>query len=463
MARRNSRGGAHFRQEPAPQQRRKSGPNPGAKSAHRQQPKQQPRQQPRPQPKPRRRSKGPIVFVIVVLLLAAAGVGGFIFWQHRPVAVMIDGERRTVLCESSLADIAKGENLTVDPGDYVSVTGKVIKECGGDPYAATVNNNEVSYSQAAGTHVYGGEVIEFTDGDDVMEEHTTETIELQPKLEFKVMPGTAEKGNEVQHGVVQYIKQWGKAGKHEVYHGKESGETSDGKVVEEPQNLIIVAQDIHPDNDEKLVAVTFDDGPTYYTEPCLNILSENGAKATFNIIGEQIADGGPVVKETAEDGHLVASHSWTHPQLTTISAQDVYKELSDTATALKKTVGEDCNYLRPPYGSIDESVWLASKGAITASFYWTHDSCDWERPGTQAIITNSTTAMAPGSVILMHDGGGDRSQTMEALPQIIAAWKAAGYRFVTMEELMASDSSIDLSAVKMGTMPADCVWPTEMA
>ena len=444
MAQQGKRSGAHFKQDPAPKRkrRRKATPQQGQQQSR---PSAQP---PIPARSPRRRSGAPIVLVIVLVLLAAVGIGGFFAWQHRPVTIVVDGERRTVFRQTSLADFAKGESPSVNPGDYVSVTGKVLREGKGNPYSVSVNSREVSYEDAASFVLNGGEAIEFSDGANVMEDHTTETTELQPKLEFKVKSGTAEKGLDVQHGVVQYIAQWGKAGKHEVYHGKES---------------IVIAQDVHPDNDEKIVALTFDDGPTNYTEPCLRILAENDVHATFNIIAEQTSYGASVVTETAEAGHVVASHSWDHPQLTKCTAKEIFEELSDTAAALKKCVGKDCTYLRPPYGSIDEDVWLASKGAITASFYWTHDSNDWATPGVQSIVYNSTLAMAPGSVILMHDGGGDRSQTMEALPQIISAWKAAGYRFVTVNELIESDSSIDLSAVKMGTMPADCVWPTEMA
>ena len=459
MAQQGKRSGAHFRQDPAPKRKHRPKASP-RQGQQRRRPSVQPPASARP---PRRRSKAPVVLVIVLILLAVLGFGGFFAWQHRPVSIVVDGERRTVFRQTSLADLAKGESLSVNPGNYVSVTGKVLREGKGNPYSVSVNSQEVSYDDVGGYALGGGETIEFSNGGDVMEEHTTETTELQPKLEFKVKPGTGEKGYEVQHGVVQYIAQWGKAGKHEIYHGKESGETSDGKVVEPAQNCIVVAQDVHPDNDEKIVALTFDDGPTNYTEPCLGILAENDVHATFNIIAEQTSYGAPVVTETAEAGHVVASHSWDHPQLTTCTASEVFEELSNTAAALKKCVGKDCTFLRPPYGSIDEDVWLASKGTITASFYWTHDSCDWETPGVQSIVSNSTMAMAPGSVILLHDGGGDRSQTMQALPQIISAWKAAGYRFVTVEELIASDSSIDLSAVKMGTMPADCVWPTEMA
>ena len=83
--------------------------------------------------------------------------------------------------------------------------------------------------------------------------------------------------------------------------------------------------------------------------------------------------------------------------------------------------------------------------------------------GADAIVANCTADMAPGSVILMHDGGGERDQDVEALPRVIEAWQKEGYKFVTLDELLASDSSINMEAIRAGAMPEDAVWPTELA
>ena len=222
-------------------------------------------------------------------------------------------------------------------------------------------------------------------------------------------------------------------------------------------------QDIHPDNDQKLVALTFDDGPSYYTQTYLDILAQHDVKATFCIIGNQVADGAYVIGQTAQAGHLIASHTWGHLQLTALEPEQVYEEVASAATALRDVIGTDVNFVRPPYGDITDQVWLYTGGAMAVSLYWTHDSLDWETPGVDAIVQNCTQNMAPGSVILMHDGGGDRSQDVEALPRIIKAWQDAGYRFVTIRELLESDSSVDLSAVNAGAMPTDAAWPTSLA
>ncbi|MDO4798273.1 MAG: polysaccharide deacetylase family protein [Coriobacteriales bacterium] len=445
MARkRNTHQGAHFAQ---PQSQSQS----------------QFQQQAQPQPR-RRRSKGPLVAILVVLVLAGLGVGGFFLYTRLPVSVSLGGQQRTVFKNSTVNDLFQAEKPQVQPGDYVSVTGEVLKADEGDPYSATVNGTQLTYEQAKSRTLLGNESITFSDGANVMEPHTSEVVDEQPKLEYRVANGTAEKGDHVQQGVVQYVQQWGKAGKREILHGQETGETAAGGSDQPAQNCVIVAQNIHPDNDQKLVALTFDDGPTYFTEPYLSILDEKDVKASFCVIGEQLADGGPVVAQVADAGHQILSHSWDHQQYTALDAEDVQAQLGDTSDALRDILGKDVMYARPPYGDIDEETWLKTGGLMSVSLYWTHDSLDWERPGADAIVQNCTIGMAPGSVILMHDGGGDRNQDLEALPRVIDAWKDAGYTFVTVEELLKSDSSIDLSAVGNGSaMPEDAAWPTELA
>ena len=413
---------------------------------------------------PRRRHfKTAIIVVLVTILLVCAGIGCWYAWQYRPVPININGEQRTVQRQSTLGDFITKEPPSVKPGNYISINGTVLREGEGTPFCVTVNGDEVSYNDVNDVKIYGEEDVVFSDGADVTEGYDTETVVIQPKLEFQVMPGTRPQGVEAQHGVLQYVAQWGKTGTGEFKRGKASGETTEITVTKPEQNCVIIAQDIHPDNGEKIVALTFDDGPSEYTAGCMQVLAEHNVPAMFNIITNKISSMPSIVAEEIQAGHIVASHTWSHQRLSRISSEEIYKELADAASLLKTTAGRDCMYLRPPYGSMDERGWLASKGNVSASFYWTHDTFDWSTPGVEKIVSNCTGNMEPGSVILMHDGGGDRSQTIEALPQIIAEWEAAGYRFVSVDELMASDSSINLSALSTGAMPADCVWPTEMA
>lgn len=120
--------------------------------------------------------------------------------------------------------------------------------------------------------------------------------------------------------------------------------------------------------------------------------------------------------------------------------------------------------MRPPYGAIDSSVWLASQGTMSASVIWNMDSLDWKRPGVDTIVSNSTEGIQSGYIILMHDGGGNRDQDLEALPKIIDKLHEEGYTFVTVSDLMKSDPDIPSDVASCNApMPEDAVWPTELS
>ena len=442
-------------------------------------------------PRRKRRRRWPLVLLLLALL-----VGGGLFGAHKlgidlplpklpgisqlpnpvefvtdklgigekKVTITVDGEEVRVPEGSSVQAVFDQVKPAVTAGNLMSVGGNVLGEGQGEAYAATLDDAAVAVSDAASTTVNEGAQLTFADGADLTEDYTSETTTTsQPKLVRKVKDGTNGQGYMVQQGVVQYVYQWGRAGSKEVRTGAQSGEVVDGEVVE-GQDCIIMCQDIHPDNDEKLVALTFDDGPTNYTQQYMDILDRYGIKATFNLIGEQVEECSGVVQANCASGNQICSHTWHHPDLTTLNEDETKTQLVDTFDVIKRVGGYDTTTIRPPYGDIDINVWLRSKGVMSLSLYWTHDSEDWKLPGVDAIVSNCTSYMAPGSVILMHDGGGNRDQNLEALPQIIEAWQNAGYTFVTMEELMASDSSIpEECRANYRPMPADAVWPTELA
>ena len=437
---------------------------------------------PTPTPVRRKRRRWPIV---LLLLLALAG-GGFFAWQHfggelpqipgisdllsrfgigeKSVAITVDGKEVRVPEGSSVQDVFERVAPEVAPGDLLSVTGGVLDQGKGEGYAATLDGAAVAWADVASTKVREGSELAFANGASLTEDYTTETkTTSQPKLVRQVQEGTAEPGYMVQEGVIQYVYQWGKPGTAEVRTGAVSGETVEMEATQ-GQDCIIMCQDIHPDNDEKLVALTFDDGPTYYTEQYMDILERYGIKATFNLIGEQVEECADVVRANCSSDNQITSHTWSHPDLPTLSEDDLRAQLVDTFDVIKQVGDCDTSTIRAPYGDINIDVWLKSGGAMTLSVFWTHDSLDWELPGVDAMVANCTSNMHPGSVILMHDGGGNRDQDLEALPRIIEAWQDAGYKFVTVEELMASDSSIpEECRANYRVMPEDAVWPTELA
>ncbi len=435
------------------------------------------------EPPRRKRRKWP--FVLLLLLLLGGGIFGAyklgikpprltdvpgvsallekIGLRGKSISITLNGSEATIAEGSSVQAVFDETSPAVEPGDLLSVSGNVLEAGKGDAYNAVLNEQQVAMADAATTIVPEGAVLDFYNGQDVTEEYTAETVVGEaPKLVRQVQEGV-EEADAVQTGTIQYIYQWGRQGSKEVRTGSISGEKVDANVVE-TQDCIVMCQNIHPDNGQKLVALTFDDGPFASTAAVLDVLAQHDVKATFNLIGEQVADGADVVRAEVAAGHQVTSHSWNHPDMPFLDAAGVRSQLTDSFAAIKSAADYDTTTIRAPYGSITGDVWLNSGGLMSLSCYWTHDSEDWKIPGTDVIVANCTANMAPGSVILLHDGGGDRTQTIEALPRIIQAWKDAGYTFVTMEELMKSDSSIPAECTaNYRPMPADAVWPTQRA
>ena len=388
---------------------------------------------------------------IVLAIIAALVLGGVFAWTHRSVTVSVDGTHRSYTIGTTVQQIFDEEKPGVMAGNLVSVNGNLITQGGGDPYSATVDGKELSPSKAKERGIKGGEEISFSNGADKTEDYDETTVDVAPKL---VMDGDA--------GAVSYISQWGKAGKATVRTGKVSGETAQ-TVTTPAQDCVVTVKNITPDDGKKLVALTFDDGPSDYTERYLQILKEHGAVATFFCLGSKVDASPDLAKEIVESGCQIASHSYSHPDLMSVDAATVQSELSTSFSAIANATGVQTTAFRPPYGSFHQTTWLETQGMATVSVIWNMDSKDWKLPGADAIVSSSCDGIRPGYIILMHDGGGNRDQDLEALPQIIDRLKSEGYTFVTVSDLLASDSSIPSEVASCDeTMPSDAVWPTEV-
>lgn len=400
----------------------------------------------------RTRRKTGFGIIAAIIICAIVFLSGLLWFINRPVPVTVNGEAAQVRVGSTLEEVFEKQKIEVEPGDYVSVTERVLKEDEGYAFTAAVNGETLSGEEAEAFHVEGNEAIEFTDGQNIPEPYEATAEPIMPYLR---MEGT---GN-----TIQYISQWGKAGELEHRKGKESGESAD-VVAKEATDCVISCLDPYFEDDRKLVALTFDDGPADpYTEQYLEILSRYGAKATFFNLGENAQNYPELARRVVEEGHQLCNHTMAHNQLTAVDAQTVYNEITRSAAALEEATGVHTTHLRPPYGDFTERSWLGSGGSITASIRWTGDSQDWALPGVDALVENALLNLHPGTVILMHDGGGDRSQDVEALPILIERLQAEGYELVTVADLMRAVGDIP-EDVCSGTadMPQDAVWPEEI-
>lgn len=390
---------------------------------------------------------------IGVGILALAGILTLVY-LFRPIEVIVNGKRLTVPVGTKAEQVVKDAHLEdIQPGNLVSVTGSVLKAGEGNLFTLQVSDTTFEGKDALDYKVNANDVLTISNGTNIMEEHTTEIKERMPKL---VMDGVA--------GSVAYISSWGQAEKQEVLTGVLSGQTADGKIIQEGKDCVVSLVTPNPQNGEKLVALTFDDGPSTYTQTYLNILKKYNAKATFFVLGENIGGFPGMLKTILSDGHQIANHTYSHKEMTTLSTEQVQKELMDTFSLISQYAGVNTTVMRPPYGAFDINTWLKSKGSMSASILWTKDSEDWRLPGVSTIVSNSIAGIEPGDIILMHDGGGNRDQDVQALPTIIERLQQQGYKLVTLKELLESDPSIpkEVAGCDM-TMPEGSVWPTEIS
>jgi peptidoglycan/xylan/chitin deacetylase (PgdA/CDA1 family) len=180
---------------------------------------------------------------------------------------------------------------------------------------------------------------------------------------------------------------------------------------------------------DKVVALTFDDGPDpTYTPQVLGVLKDLQVAATFFMIGWE-ADASPdLVRQTAAAGDGIGNHTWNHADLTRLGDAGFRAQVDRTNELLGSLTGRRISCVRPPEGHVSKDAVrrLASRG-LTAVL-WSDDPRDWTRPGTSAIVQRVLAQAAPGAIIELHDGGGDRSETVQALPAIVEDLQAQGYR-----------------------------------
>ena len=181
------------------------------------------------------------------------------------------------------------------------------------------------------------------------------------------------------------------------------------------------------------VALTFDDGPQpAFTPQILSVLQLYGVHATFFCIGNQVQEYPGIVRQLYQSGNIIGNHSWDHPDLTRLSPAEIRKQLSSTSSAIQQATGVAPGLFRPPYDTSDATVQSIAAQLGLAQTGWTLDTLDWQRSGVDTIVNAVLTQAHNGSIILMHDGGGDRSQTIQALPRIIKELQQRGFTFVTL-------------------------------
>ena len=186
----------------------------------------------------------------------------------------------------------------------------------------------------------------------------------------------------------------------------------------------------------RVVALSFDDGPSPYTAALVAMLAANNVPGTFFMIGRQVTSRyAATVRRELLDGDALGDHTFTHANLIA-PGTDVAAELSETIAVIHSISGYTTCLFRPPHGAYTETIMRVAAKLGLATILWNVNPHDYLRPGTSRIVSRVLAAVKPGSIILSHDGGGPRGQTLAAYPRIIAALRARGYAFATVPQLL---------------------------
>jgi peptidoglycan/xylan/chitin deacetylase (PgdA/CDA1 family) len=174
----------------------------------------------------------------------------------------------------------------------------------------------------------------------------------------------------------------------------------------------------------KVVYLTFDDGPDpHWTPEVLAVLQAHNAHGTFFMLAEHANEHPDLVDQVRSAGNTIGNHSVSHPQLPKLSPAQLHHQIAD---------GVRSKCFRPPYGATNAAVRAEIRRNGMQQVLWDVDPQDWARPGTSTIVRRALAGAYPGAIILMHDGGGNRAQTVAALDQVLTTLSARGYTFATL-------------------------------
>ena len=187
------------------------------------------------------------------------------------------------------------------------------------------------------------------------------------------------------------------------------------------------------------IALTFDDGPGPYTPGVLSILEQSHVRATFFAIGRMERYFSESTVRELRDGYVVGDHTENHPALARLSAHEQHEELFEQIARIELVGGPRPSLFRPPDGSFNATTMRELQALNLLMVLWSVDTEDYRLPGVASIVQRVVAGARPGAIVLMHDGGGDRSQTVAALPLIIRELHRRGFHLVTVPELLKDD------------------------
>lgn len=366
---------------------------------------------------PPRSEVAPSLLYMSVAAVVAAAVLAVAMPSYR-AEVLVAGVGHPVSMGATVADLAAEGILEPVPGDLLDVSGEVLEEGAGGPPVYFLNGKAVLASE----RLRDGDRVSVRRGGDRGE--ATELVEVPIPIELE----------RVGTGPLVSLESPGTVGVRQDTVGAISGKLDSSRVLE-PAEPMVVRRWV-PDPSSKVVALTFDDGPwPAQTEQVLDILAAADVKASFFMVGYLAERYPEIARRVAEEGHLIGNHTQSHTVLTRQDGEVIRDQIEGGSATLQQVTGVAPTWFRPPGGGMSAKVLQEAHRMKMDLVMWDVDPQDWRRPGVEPMLANVRANIGPGSVVLLHDGGGDRTQTIEALPVIIEELKAQGYIFVTLDQL----------------------------
>lgn len=365
-----------------------------------------------------RRAPVPSWSIVLLGVFVIAAIAAIALPAFGPIGVLVDGRIREVPIGSSARDIVKGSLCSACPGDLVSVDGALLGSGEGAPVTLVRNGMRLD----PGDQIFAGDRIGSMDGSDITEAIVTSSAPIPIPVEY------------IGKGPLCEVQQPGAVGIRSILLGEISGHVVTSTVEQEPLPMVVKRSGA-PDA-RKVVALTFDDGPWKgQTAEILDILKAEDVKATFFMVGMRVRRSPGIARRVAKEGHLIGNHSDTHKLLGGADKMVVRNEIRHAQKTIQEVVGVKPKWFRPPGGSMGPTVAAEAGKVKLGVVMWSVDPRDWHATKPGPIARAVRKAVKPGSVVLLHDGGGDREDTIRALPWIIHNLKADGYTFVTLDEL----------------------------
>jgi peptidoglycan/xylan/chitin deacetylase (PgdA/CDA1 family)/sulfur carrier protein ThiS len=361
--------------------------------------------------------------ITLILVLVIALTGLVMQGSLSRVPVTVNGVRVAVPHGATLGDALRRTGLAPEAGDLLSAAnGRVVREKDGLPGHVNINGAIVDL----GMSIEAGDRIYVVHGADVIEPIVEVTAVLPAPIETR------------GQGARLVVLCEGEPGSELRRVGSVSGDIVSSRCVKPPQPMVLRC--VNGDG-TKLVALTFDDGPwPGATDQVLRVLDDHDVTATFFMLGINIKKWPEVARRVGEAGHPVGNHTYRHEVLTDVDQARLETELLWTTGLIEQTVGNRPIWFRPPGGLLNGAVYAELQRQNLKPVLWTVDPQDWEGASASEITQRVIAGVHPGAVVLLHDGGGSRDETVKALPVIIEQLQAKGYTFVSLDELDAPKS-----------------------